>query len=137
MTVLTWEKPPPEIPYAEWAAYQADSTPPGTYIPNMDDGWKRRWKASMHGQRSKDLADLRVVIRKTVFGRQSYAQVLLVVGAGGSVLMSMNGKSDFSATEWTEMPKAVKEALWAMEAFKAQRAYEQLSEKTREAVERG
>lgn len=135
--LLTWDKPPPAEPYEEYAKYQSDDCPPGNYAPNMDDEWKRRWKAKMLGQRSHDLGALRVEVRKTVFGVYAYAQVLLIVGADGSVLQSMNGKAGFSAAEWAELHVAVAEALTVMEAFKSQRAYEQLGEKTRESVERG
>lgn len=113
--VLTWEKPPRAEPYAEWAKYQADGAPPGTWVPNMSDEWKLRWKAKMAGQRSDDL---RTEVRKTTAGLHGdHVQVLMVVRPD-SVRMSMNGTAEFSEREWAELPRAVDEARKAMRTWR-------------------
>lgn len=115
-TVLCWDKPPLAQPYADWAAYQADSAPPGTYMPNMSDEWKNRWKAKLLGQRSPRYSRLRVEVRKTVTGGP-YAQVLIVVYHDGQVRMSMNGAAHFSKREFAELQLAVTEAREAMRHY--------------------
>src|SRR5689334_9668258 len=32
--LLAWDKPPQAQPHSEWAEYEADGAPPGTYQPN-------------------------------------------------------------------------------------------------------
>jgi hypothetical protein len=115
--VLTWEKPPQAEPYEQWAACQADSAPPGTYAPNMDDGWKLRWKAKMRGLRK---GDLRVEIRKSTGVRHAGSvQVLIIVGEDGTVCMSMNGAAEFSRDDWQQLFSAVAEARRAMVRFRS------------------
>lgn len=113
--LLAWDKPPLAEPYEKWAAYQADSAPPGTYQPNMSDEWMGRWKAKMCGQRSGDLQkNLRVEIRKSA-GRS--VQVKIVAYLSSGVLMSMNGTAEFTAREFAELPLAVAEAREAMTRY--------------------
>jgi hypothetical protein len=135
--LLAWDEPPRTEDPAKRAEWYGGGIP-GAYAPNMDKEWQVRWKAKMRGQRSHDLLELRVEIRKTVIC-QGAVQVLIVVYAHGGVMQSMNGKAGFSAAEWAQMHTAVMEALWAMEAFKAQRAHEQLGSKMEAegSVERG
>lgn len=115
--VLTWEKPPRAEPYEQWAAYQADSAPPGTWVPNMDDSWKLRWKAKMAGQRT---GELRVEIRKSAGVRHAGSvQVLIIVGEDATVTMSMNGAAEFSAEDWQQMFSAVAEARRAITRYRA------------------
>lgn len=110
--VLAWGKPPQAESYEQWASYQADSAPPGTYTPNMPDDWKRRWKAKMLGQRS---GDLRVEVRKSTGVRHAGSvQVLVVAHENGDVLMSMNGQAGFTAETFAELHQAVEEARTAM-----------------------
>lgn len=116
-TILRWDKPPRELPHAEWASYQADSAPPGTYVPNMPDDWKRSWKAKLCGQRSARYDRLRVEIRKTVTAGHNYAQVLIVVMHDGRVRLSANGTADFTQREFAELQLAVAEAREAMRAY--------------------
>jgi hypothetical protein len=113
--VLCWEKPPKAEPYHEWAAYQSDDCPPGNYSPNMDQEWRRRWKAKACGQRG---ARLRVEVRKTTGDRFQQVQVLLIVHEDGSVVMSMNGKAGFTAGEFAELGQAVEEARDAMREYR-------------------
>lgn len=116
--VLTWEQPPRLQEPEEHAKLTFDGGPPGAYVPNMDASWQQAWKAKLAGQNSPGLGKLRVEIRKTVFGRHTYAQVLLIVGADGSVVQSMNGKADYTAREWRDMTMAVAEAALAIEEYK-------------------
>ena len=49
--VLCWEKPKKVMSKEEWAGNQADSAPPGTYMPNMSDEDRAKWKAKLVGQK--------------------------------------------------------------------------------------
>lgn len=123
--VLTWNRPRRAVPHEEWASYQADSAPPGTYQPNMDDEAKLAWKAKLLGQRSDKL---RVEIRKsTDVSHAGSVQLVLVVFEDGSVVMSANGRAGFSSSEWWELTTAVGEARSAMELWRAQKAGADLS----------
>lgn len=114
--VLVWGKPPKAESYEDWAAYQADSAPPGTYIPNMPDNWKRAWKATMRGQRS---GDLHVEIRKSVQIRHAGSvQVKIVVYEIGDVLVSANGVAGFTSAGWAALQQAVSEAHAAMRVYR-------------------
>jgi hypothetical protein len=116
MGVLEWGNAPRAEPYEQWAAYQADSAPPGTYMPNMDDDWKARWKAVMAGQRS---GPLRVEVRKTTsITRGSSVQVLLIAYEDGDVELSMNGRAGFSAQDFARLHVAVAEARQAMASWR-------------------
>lgn len=114
--VLRWEKPPRAESYEEWASYQADSAPPGTYMPNMDDDWKAAWKAKMLGQRS---GDLRTEIRKSTGIRHAGSvQFKLVAHENGDVEISANGVAGFTAKSYGELDQAVREAQQAMRAWR-------------------
>lgn len=127
MTVLNWGSPPRQLSHEEWASYEADSAPPGTYQPNMDDEWKLAWKAKLQGQKS---GKLRVEIRKsTDVTHAGSVQLVVVVFEDESVVMSANGRAGFSKIEWWELCTAVSEAVSAMRLWRAQQKGEQLSEK--------
>lgn len=100
--------------------YMSDSGIAGTYVPNMSEEDKNKWKAKhIKGD------DERIEIRKTMNG----VQVLIVVykkerpvkwnGHNQSewnkrhqnVQMSMNGKLDMTWDEFWDISEAVKEAL--------------------------
>lgn len=49
MTTLMWDKPDRVQSVEEWKSWQADSAPPGTYVPNMSDADRARWKAKKVG----------------------------------------------------------------------------------------
>jgi hypothetical protein len=121
--LLAWDKPPLAQPYEEWASYQADSAPPGTYQPNMSPAWMDRWKAKMCGQRSGDFAEhLRVEIRRNIGGGvHGYigggVQVKVVAYLSGEVTMSMNGTAEMTAQEFAELPLAVAEAREVMQRY--------------------
>lgn len=123
--VLVWGKPPRLQSPEEWASYEADGAPPGTYQPNMDDEWKLMWKAKLVGQRS---GKLRVEIRKsTDVSHAGSVQLVLVVFEDRGVIMSANGRAGFSSHDWWELTTAVSEAISAMALWRAQQRGEQLS----------
>jgi hypothetical protein len=125
--VLEWGRPPRLQSHEEWASYQADSAPPGTWQPNMDDDWKLKWKAKLLGQKSDKL---RVEIRKsTDVTHAGSVQLVLVVFEDGGVVMSANGRAGFSRNDWWELTTAVGEALSAIELWRAQQAGASLSPK--------
>lgn len=131
--VLCWEKPEKAESYEAWARYQAECAPPGTYVPNMSDAWKARWKARMLGQRS---GDLRVEVRKsTGIYRGGSVQVKLVAGDDGTVTMSMNGTAELTRQEFTELGAAVAEARAAMEAWRAGQSCQALPEGVKATAE--
>ena len=116
-SVLTWDKPAQAKSYEEWASYQADSAPPGTYQPNMSDSAKEMWKAKLCGQRG---GQLYVEIRKSVGVQHSGSvQVKIVVHEDGFVQTSMNGTAGWSQQEFLELGQAVEEARHAMAAYRA------------------
>lgn len=109
MSVLSFEKPAKLRSSSEHAdKYQSDSGVPGTYVPNMSDEDKRRWKGKVCGG-----SDPRVEIRKTFEGPGTYAQCLVVVRKGG-VVMSLNGKATMSDKDFSDLSIAVKEAKAAL-----------------------
>jgi hypothetical protein len=114
--VLCWDKAPKAEPHEEWAAYQSDDCPPGNYAPNMDAGWRAKWKASMHGQRGREL---RVEVRKSVgIVHAGSVQVKIVVHEDTSVVMSMNGTAEFTETDFRELYAAVDEARQVMHDYR-------------------
>jgi hypothetical protein len=116
-SVLSWTPPAKAQSYEDWAACQADGTPPGTYQPNMGDVGKEMWKAKLRGQRG---GELRVEIRKSVCVQHSGSvQVLIVVHENGDVSTSMNGTAVWSEQEFHDLAVAVGEARSAMRAYRA------------------
>ena len=109
--ILSFEKPKKLRPTTEHAEeYQSDTNIAGTYVPNMSEADKLKWKA----KRVKSGDDPRVEIRKTLSGAAGlYAQVLLVVRKD-SVVMSANGKMGFSNLDWMNLLEAVAEAHVAL-----------------------
>lgn len=112
MAVLDFDKPKKLRPFNEHADYySSDTNIAGTYVPNMSEDDRLKWKAK-HIQG----ADPRVEIRKTVVGKETgekyghSAQVLLIVRSDFSVTMSANSRMIFGLVEWGELLKAVKEA---------------------------
>jgi len=112
MALLSWDKPRKvRSTEAHAERYQADGAPPGTFVPNMSEADKFRWKAKSIGGK-----DPRIEIRKTTEGIKvtrpgsygpfaSYwegnAQVLIVVRPDGTVTFSANGKARFDVSELT------------------------------------
>lgn len=111
MPVLSFEKPKKLRSTEEHNdIFQSDTNIAGTYVPNMSEEDKLKWKAK---KISGD--DPRVEIRKTVYGKapdiavSGYAQVLIVVRKS-SVVISSNGRMVFDATNWDDLKDAVDEA---------------------------
>lgn len=52
MSVLMWDKPKRVMSKEDWAENQADGAPPGTYVPNMSEKDRMRWKAKLVGQKT-------------------------------------------------------------------------------------
>jgi hypothetical protein len=124
--ILSFAKPKKVKSTEEWKSNQADSAPPGTYVSNMSQDDKLRWKAKLTGTRS---GNHRIEIRSEKPGVN-----LLVVVSGAvpneephpypyqrkrgemwsppsyQVKMSSNGTAEFDPTAWEELTKAVQEA---------------------------
>jgi hypothetical protein len=112
MSVLDFDKPKRLKPFQEHADYySSDTNIAGTYVPNMSEEDRMKWKARQVGG-----DDPRVEIRKTVRGKlpgEQYgtsAQVLVVVRQDYTVTISANSRMIFGLVEWGELIKAVKEA---------------------------
>lgn len=102
MSILDFEKPKKLNPTKEHQdRYSSDSGILGTYVPNMSDADRMKWKAKKIGGDGP-----RVEIRKTLRG----TQLLLIVYKNGSVAMSANGKMVFHDGDFEELGQAVKEA---------------------------
>ncbi len=117
--LLCWDKPEKVRSTKEHNdMFVSDGAPPGTYVPNMSDEDKLKWKAKKIGGK-----DPRVEIRKTTFGRwcparsrwEGRAQALLVVRwpkvGSATVTISSNGKVEFDLTELKEAIEEASEAL--------------------------
>lgn len=112
MTILSWDKPAKVIPTkVHNAIYSSDSGVEGTYVPNMSDEDKAKWKA----RHIKGLLE-RIEIRKTVDG----TQLLLIAyktpqqhhewEAPYSWKLSSNGSLRLSNHDMIELLEAIKEA---------------------------
>jgi len=101
-SILDWSEPKKARPTKEHnETFVADGAPPGTYVPNMSNEDKAKWRAKLIGGK-----DPRVEIRKTVTGiargsekQGPYAQVKLVVRPDKSVRFSANGKAELDGVE--------------------------------------
>lgn len=130
--ILTWRRPPRAQSPEEWASYQADGAPPGTYMPNMDDEGKLAWKAKLLGQRS---GKLRVEIRKsTDVSHAGSVQMVVVVFEDRGVIMSANGRIGLDADDWWAFTTAVSEAISAMRLYRSAEKGETLTAKYRDLV---
>jgi len=94
MPILSLDKPQKLLPSKEHSDYYSSDTGiPGTYVPNMSDEDRMKWKA-----RKISGGDPRVEIRKTVVGKEPgakyghSAQVLITVRSDFSVTISANGR---------------------------------------------
>lgn len=114
IAILRWDKPPPLRPHSDHERFYG-----GCYVPNMAEADARSWKAKLSGQRSENLKDLRVEIRKTVGGTgYDLVQVKLVVYAD-SVYLSMNGTAGFTPSEFRELQRARDEAHQVLDDARA------------------
>jgi hypothetical protein len=101
-SILSWDEPKKSRPTEEHnETFVADGAPPGTYVPNMSEEDKEKWKAKQIGGK-----DPRIEIRKTARGKARgsekhgpYAQVNLVVRPDRSVRFSANGKAELDVIE--------------------------------------
>ena len=101
MSILSFEKPKKILSTEEHnERYSSDTNIAGTYVPNMSQEDRLKWKAKKIGGPTP-----RVEIRKTVMS----AQVLLIVYKTG-LRMSANGRMIFDNKVWEELQTAVKEA---------------------------
>lgn len=101
MGILNFDKPKKVTPTQEHNDhYSSDSGIAGTYVQNMSDEDRAKWKAKKIGG-----DDPRVEIRKTLNG----TQIVLIVRLSG-VTMSANGKMVFKHDEFEELSQAVAEA---------------------------
>jgi len=105
MSVLSFEKPKKVRPTSEHNDYySSDSGVAGTYVPNMSNADRRKWKAKLIAGK-----DPRVEIRKSI-GR-SQVQIVMVVRPDFSTSISANGRMDFTSQDWIELLQARNEAL--------------------------
>jgi len=111
MPILCFDKPKKLRSTEEHnETYQSDTNIAGTYVPNMSEEDKLKWKAKLiKGD------DPRVEIRKTVSGHEPYirwphsAQILIIVRPS-LVVMSANSRMIFDSQTWIELAQAVAEA---------------------------
>jgi hypothetical protein len=111
MSILSFEKPKKARSTTEHNdTYQSDTNIAGTYVPNMSEEDRLKWKA-------KHIAgsDPRVEIRKTVVGREPNSQwghsaQILIIVRPSLVIMSANSRMIFDSETWKELSEAVAEA---------------------------
>jgi hypothetical protein len=133
MAVLSWDKPEKIMSKADWKSVIFDGGPPGSYIPNMSEKDRLKWKAKFIGGKYA-----RVEIRKTT--TKGYGvQMLIVVSLSGTPLckdsyqsrcqksevgkdhdvnvkLSMNGSAHLTFEELDELTTAIAEARQVLEA---------------------
>ena len=112
MSLLSWDKPKKaRSTEGHNKKFQSDTGIPGTFVPNMADEDKYRWKAKKIGGKNP-----RVEIRKTTDGKSpldgsnAYAQILLIVFPD-SLQFSMNGKA---VLDQDELVQAIAEGSGAL-----------------------
>jgi hypothetical protein len=98
--------------------HQSDASAAGTYVPNMSDKDRAKWKARQIGGQ-----DPRIEIRKTVRGIDPYpraghcaAQVLIIVRPD-RVIMSTNNRIVWDNQTFAELMQAVEEARKRLKNF--------------------
>lgn len=109
--MIDWSKPKKvRSTAAHNQMFSSDSGVPGTFVPNMSEEDKLKWKGK-HINKGKDNA--RVELRKSFSFDGEYANVLLVVEKGEHhpyIKLSTNGKVAMSFSEWGELNLVVQEA---------------------------
>lgn len=115
MGILYWDKVKKALPTAEHnARNSSDCGVPGTFVPNMSEKDRYRWKATVIRGKNP-----RVEIRKAVSGKSpvdgsgTYAQILIVVFPYGEQVISMNGKA---LIDVADLADAVQEARAVLNA---------------------
>jgi hypothetical protein len=128
MSVLSWDKPEQVMSKEDWKSCVFDGGPPGSYIPNMSEEDRVRWKAKFVGGKYP-----RVEIRKT-FTAGQHVQAVIVVSPTGkpignrgwgsckndfgediNVKMSMNGSACMTFQEFDNLWAAISEARLVLE----------------------
>ena len=128
MSVLSWDKPEQLMSKKDWKSCVFDGGPPGSYVPNMSDDDRKKWKAKYIGGKYP-----RVEIRKT-FTTRHHVQAVIVVSPTGKPLgkmtwvvqepdfgseinikMSMNGSAHMTFDEFDNLWAAINEARLVLE----------------------
>lgn len=104
--------------------FMSEARASGTYVPNMSEKDKTKWKAKKIGG-----DDRRIEIRKSIRGfdpmidkrnrERGYtrskencgAEILMIVRPDSSVVMSANGRMAFGCGQWKELQEAYQEAI--------------------------
>lgn len=124
MTILSWDKPAQVVSKEEWASNQADSAPPGTYVPNMSKDDIRRWKAKRVGFKAGhpqiEIRKNTTVIVVSLHGGYKYKSY----GRGGycdpgtediNLHIATAGPIRWTWQEWAECQEAIAEARAVLE----------------------
>lgn len=126
MTILSWDKPEKVMSIEEWASWQADSAPPGTYVPNMSKEDVRRWKAKRVGFKAghpqiEIRKDSTVIIVSLHGGYKYKGYSADRVGAYNTDNINLHiataGPIQWTWEEWAECQEAIKEAREALEQY--------------------
>jgi hypothetical protein len=119
MTVLSWDKPLRAMPVEEWASWQADSAPPGTYVPNMSDADIRKWKAKKVGFKAGhpqiEIRKDSTVVVVSLGGGYKYKYYTPERTEGINVHIATAGPIQWTWQEFAELQKAVAEARAILE----------------------
>jgi len=129
MSVLMWEKPKQIISKEEWKGNQADSAPPGTFMPNMSREDSMRWKAKIVGATlGFPQVELRrngmvVILSKKGYKYNGYdfrgtpERIKKADRKQRVVHIASSGAQCFSLEEYEEFQQALKEGWEALEAL--------------------
>lgn len=119
MSVLSWDKPERAVSTEEWASWQADSAPPGTYVPNMSDADVRKWKAKRVGFKAGhpqiEIRKDSTVIVVSLGGGYKYKYYTPDETKGTNVHIATAGPIRWTFEEFTELQQAVDEARAILE----------------------
>lgn len=126
MTILSWDKPAQVVSKEEWASNQADSAPPGTYVPNMSEEDVRRWKAKRVGFKAGhpqiEIRKDTTVIVVSLHGGYKYRHYGRTTGSwpgpsteGINLHIATAGPIQWTWQEWTECQEAIAEAKAVLE----------------------
>lgn len=121
MTVLSWDKPEKVVSTEEWASWQADSAPPGTYVPNMSKEDMRKWKAKRVGFKSGhpqiEIRKDSTVIIVSLYGGYKYKHYGKYSPSteGINLHIATAGPIQWTWQEWAECQEAIQEARAILE----------------------
>jgi hypothetical protein len=124
VTILSWDKPERVTSIDKWKSWQADSAPPGTYVPNMSADDMARWKAKRVGFKAGhpqiEIRKDSTVIVVSLGGGYKYKYYTPDETKGTNVHIATAGPIRWTWQELSEFAQAIAEARAVLEAEAAE-----------------